>query len=103
MDAIPVRLISSVNYAECISTLIERGHSVQSARALLVTLSMQVVAFDEDQALEAARLRPITRAFGLSLGDRACLALATIRSLPAVTADRTWEQAAPHMTIVTIR
>ena len=41
-------------------------------------------------ALLAAELRPVTRAAGLSLGDRACLALAQRRKLPALTADRAW-------------
>lgn len=35
-------------------------------------------------------LRPQTRGFGLSLGDRACLALARQANLPALTADQAW-------------
>ncbi len=46
--------------------------------------------FDADQALAAARLRPATRHAGLSLGDRACLALAARERLPVLTADRAW-------------
>lgn len=38
----------------------------------------------------AARLRPATRHAGLSLADRACLALARRLGVPAVTADRAW-------------
>jgi len=41
-------------------------------------------------ALIAARLRPLTRHLGLSLGDRICLALAIERQCPALTADRNW-------------
>jgi ribonuclease VapC len=48
------------------------------------------IDFDRELAVGAAALlRPTTR-FGLSLGDRACLALAALRDLPAVTADRAW-------------
>jgi len=59
-------------------------------RATLESLRLAVVDFDEEQAMEAARLRPLTMGIGLSLGDRACLALAGLRRLPAVTADRSW-------------
>ena len=43
-----------------------------------------------DQAWRSAGLRDLTRNAGSSLGDRACLALATELGLPAITADRTW-------------
>ena len=53
-----------------------------------VALGAPLVAFDEAQATAAAALRPLNRRVGLSLGGRACLALASLRGLPAVTADR---------------
>jgi PIN domain nuclease of toxin-antitoxin system len=52
---------------------------------------MEVVSFDREQAYEAGLLRPLTRGAGLSLGDRACLALARRLGLPAFTADRSLE------------
>ena len=97
------RLISSVNYAESISTMTEKGYTVEDAVESLGFLAMWVVEFDEAQAIEAARLRPLTRGFGLSLGDRACLALAGLRGLPVLTADRAWVEAAPHLAITCIR
>ena len=48
--------------------------------------------FDESLAVEAGFLRPATRQYGLSLGDRACLALALRERIPVVTADRAWSQ-----------
>jgi PIN domain nuclease of toxin-antitoxin system len=53
-------------------------------------LNLRVIAFDEPQARSAARLRPVTRHAGLSLGDRACLALGDRLGCPVVTADRIW-------------
>jgi ribonuclease VapC len=50
----------------------------------------RVVDFDAEQALRTGELRPLTRHLGLSLGDRACLALALVRRLPVLTADRSW-------------
>lgn len=40
--------------------------------------------------IEIALLRPLTKARGLSLADRACLALARRLNVPVVTADREW-------------
>ena len=82
--------VSAVNFAEVGSFLAKAGHSVAEMRATLDSLRLAVVAFDEEQAIEAARLRPLTMSIGLSLGDRACLALARLRGLPAMTTDRSW-------------
>lgn len=51
---------------------------------------IEIVPFGIDDAALAASLVPLTRALGLSLGDRACLALAIRRDAAALTADRTW-------------
>lgn len=83
-------LISSVNLAEVASRLTDRGVPEADARAAIAATGVRIVEFDSDQAWEAARLRGPTRAAGLSLGDRACLALARTRSLPALTGDRAW-------------
>ncbi len=82
--------VSAVNLAEVGSFLIEAGQSLAEMRATLDSLRLAVVDFDEEQAIEAARLRPLTASIGLSLGDRACLALAGLRRLPAITTDRSW-------------
>ena len=59
--------------------------------------------FGEAEALEAGWLRTVTRAAGLSLGDRACLALARREALPVVTADRAWQQLALDVPVELIR
>ena len=51
---------------------------------------LEVVPFDEDLARQTGALRPVTKSLGLSLGDRACLALAQRERLPIVTADKSW-------------
>lgn len=53
-------------------------------------LRLDVVPFDAETALLAGRLRAVTRHLGLSLGDRACLALAIRENATALTADRNW-------------
>lgn len=87
--------ISAVNLAEALSTLATRGRdpadvvSELTERGLLDG-AITVEPFTMADATEAARLRPLTRSAGLSLADRACLAVAR-RLAPAVlTADQTW-------------
>ena len=88
---------SAVNWAEVLTRLVEDGEDVEGAALRLAGLSvpgatLAVYPFDEAQARVAAGLRPATRRAGLSLADRACLALAATLDLPAVTADRAWAQ-----------
>ena len=84
-------LISSVNQAEVLAKLLDKGLSEADVSAISQQLPLQVVPFSAAQARTAASLRPATRALGLSLGDRCCLALARDRpGAQVVTADRPW-------------
>jgi len=82
--------ISAVNLSEVVAKLTDNGVTSDAARATLESLSLNVIAFDTGQAVEAGLLRRSTRALGLSLGDRACLALAARTGRPAMTTDRHW-------------
>lgn len=83
-------LISSVNAAEVVSRLARLGHEESVLRQVVGHLRADCVSFDAKQATEAGVLREPTRHLGLSLGDRACLALARAQDAVAVTADRVW-------------
>lgn len=82
--------ISAVNLSEVVAKLVEYGMPIADVRTALDSLSLDVQVFDVDLAYAGGLLRPSTRAAGLSLGDRACLALAERLSCPALTADRAW-------------
>jgi PIN domain nuclease of toxin-antitoxin system len=85
--------ISTVNFSEVLSKLAEHGEfAVTAAERIRQTMNdaMRIESFTEDDAAEAADLRPRSKDQGLSLGDRACLALAARFEVPAVTADRDW-------------
>jgi len=85
--------ISSVNLSEVAAKLLEAGMDEASAQIAISVLGIgEVAEFTEDLAWAAARLRPLTKQYGLSLGDRACLALAVKLSVPAVTADKEWSK-----------
>lgn len=83
-------LVLTVNLSEVVSKLIERGASDEAAARIASTLPFQVVPFDEDLALSAGLLWSSARKGILSLGDRACIALAVRENLPALTTDRAW-------------
>ncbi len=86
-------IISAVNLSEVVAKLLEAGMDEASAQIAVSVLGIgEIVGFAEDLAWEAARLRPLTKQYGLSLGDRACLALARKLNVPAVTADKEWSK-----------
>lgn len=66
-------------------------------------LGVTVLPFDVEDAELAAGLRPLTIRAGLSLADRACLALAAKLKIPAITADRAWKKLDLSVEIVVIR
>lgn len=83
--------VSSVNLTEVAAKLLETGMDEASALLAVSVLGIgEIVDFTEDLAWQAARLRPLTKQYGLSLGDRVCLALSIKLNVPAVTADKEW-------------
>lgn len=89
---IPEAVIGSVNLAEVVGKLAERGMPEAEIRQALEGLALEVYPFDQEQAYTTGMLRPSTREYGVSLGDRACLAVAETLGLPAYTADRGWSK-----------
>jgi PIN domain nuclease of toxin-antitoxin system len=87
--------ISTVNLAEALSRAADRGADPSElaerlTRAGLLDGAVGVEPFTAEDAIDVAHLRPLTRDAGLSLGDRACLALARRLGVPALTADTSW-------------
>ena len=100
--------LSAVNWAEVLSKLAERGQDpnvvvAQLTEQGLLDKAILVYPLDETLARVIARLYPQTRSLGLSLGDRACLALALSLGLPAFTADRNWGSLNLGCTVIEIR
>ncbi|MPZ50531.1 MAG: PIN domain-containing protein [Dehalococcoidia bacterium] len=95
--------IIAVNLAEVVTRSIDLGLDIEPLRERLSNFQIAVYAFDSAQAWQAALLRPATRTAGLSLGDRACLALARELKLPALTADRSWARLSLDIDIEVIR
>lgn len=100
--------ISTVNLAEVLSRAADRGADPERLAAQLTESGLLEGAivlepFAAADAVEVARLRPLTRETGLSLGDRACLALARRLGAPALTADAEWSKAQHGVELQQIR
>ena len=82
--------ISAVNFSEVIAKLVDNGLDDDDALGALAALALTVHPLDVTQARRAGLLRRQTRNHGLSLGDRACIALAVALGVPVMTADQAW-------------
>jgi ribonuclease VapC len=82
--------ISAANLAEVASKLLLRGMAATQVSEACEDLALEVVPLDAGMAMVAAQLAPACQPFGLSLGDRCCLATAISLQAQAVTADRVW-------------
>ena len=101
-------IINVVNYAEVLSRLGDAGEEPATAHRRLreqglVGGLLEVVALTEDDSVVIAQLRAPTRAQGLSLGDRACLATGLRLGRPVITADRAWAGINVGVTVRLIR
>jgi ribonuclease VapC len=101
--ALPAAEIGAVNYCEVVGKLVDGGMDEETADRLIDTLQLSVVPFDRTQARLAGSLRPLTRKFGLSLGDRACLALAQAQGATALTCERSWTRFEALCRVETVR
>ncbi len=82
-------VVSAVNFSEVLSKMQDYGLTRTDLQVTLHLLA-GIEPFTESQANRSGELRPLTRAAGLSLGDRACLALALELGADVYTADRAW-------------
>lgn len=83
--------MSTVNLAEVVGKLAERGMPDREIEEALGGLGLKIEDFDLEDALATGKLRRETRDRGLSLGDRACLALGIRLGATILTSDRSWK------------
>ena len=100
--------MSTVNVAEVLSRAADRD--VDPGRLLddlaargLLGAAIDVEPLTTSDAIDVARLRPLTRAAGLSIADRACIALARRLGSRALTADTAWVDLAVDVELTQIR
>lgn len=95
--------VSAVNLAETLGKMVEYGKPLDDVAYQIERLRLPVIPFDAEQAIIVASLWKTTRGAGLSLGDRACLALGLKSGLSVLTAERAWEGCGVDAKVVRIR
>jgi len=83
-------VISTVNFAEVLTVLTNIGIPIEEAEEAATDMLKEIIPFDQRQAAISASFRKITKPYGLSFGDRACLALAKVQGSNVFTADKIW-------------
>ena len=102
-DILPQSIISAVNLCETVAKLIDGGMDPEDARTSIELINLVVAPFDEALAHKAGMLILDTKKFGLSLGDRACLALGRELNNIVVTADQLWSKLKLDVRVEVIR
>jgi ribonuclease VapC len=102
-EAVDGAYMVAANYSEMVGHYAERGMPIEEIHALLEPFGLRIFPMDQALAEIAGLMKPATRNLGLSLADRACLALAKQKSLPVYTADRVWGKLSAGIQIIVIR
>jgi PIN domain nuclease of toxin-antitoxin system len=84
--------ILSVNLSELVAVLTRSGVSEQDIDEIISDLVPEIVPFCEAISIKTGKLAELTQNYGLSLGDRACIALGITLGLPIYTADKVWAE-----------
>ncbi len=95
--------ISTVNLSEVIGRFARDGHNTQPVLQKIEAIGIEIIPFSINHATVVATYLPQTRSLGLSLADRACLALAFSRNIPVLTADKIWQQADVGVDVILVR
>ncbi|MSP23075.1 MAG: PIN domain-containing protein [Dehalococcoidia bacterium] len=89
-DVLRCAVIAAVNWAEVLQVTIRKGGDTGGLRRDLEQRGLSFAPFDETDADVTGEFYPTTRELQLSLGDRACLALAQRLGAVTFTGDRSW-------------
>ena len=96
-------LMSTVNWVEVVQKVPGHDLGLVGLRRALESLGLSFAPLSVAQAEIAGELREKTRSLGLSLGDRACLALGMDKDALVLTADRTWMKLSLGIGVESIR
>ena len=85
-------VMSAVNVTEALSVLQRADITAEEGLSLITDIVTTILPFDIEEAVQAAKLHSLVQSKGLSLADRACIALGIKLQLPIYTADRVWKE-----------
>ena len=102
---LPFSVMSTINVAEVAKYFVEKHNiAISVIKSAIESNLYEVIPFDAEQAYISAELITITKKYGLSIGDRACLALGMTKGYPVYTADKIWANLnIPNLSINIIR
>ncbi len=95
--------ISTVNWCEVVQKLRTKSIDDKAVGQALRALGVSFIPFSLEHADKAGELWQVTAPFGLSLGDRACLATGLVENMPVMTADKIWQKIPLPLDIQLIR
>ena len=103
-DVIATSSMSSVNFSEVISVLARSNVTDSDINEIIADLIPEIIPFTQDISILAGKLITVTNIYGLSLGDRACIATGIIHNFKILTTDKAWQECQiPNADIVLIR
>lgn len=102
-EYLPNASMSAVNVTEVASLLHIISMPNEEIESIINNLITTIIPFDAVQAYQAGKFRTVTKDKGLSLGDRACLALGFTKKLPVVTTDKIWQKLDIGVEVILIR
>ena len=94
---------STVNLAEVQSKLVKKSNDPDKSWVAALNTVSAVEPFTDEQAKIAGDLITTTEKYGLSLGDRSCLALAIALNAPGYTTEQLWKNLKVGVPIHVIR
>ena len=102
-DLLARSVASTVNLAEVQSKLVKNGGDPKVAWGDALASVSSVEPYTRDHARIAGDLIATTEEYGLSLGDRSCLALAIALKAPVYTTEQIWRDLKVGIPIHVIR
>ncbi len=91
-DVLATCAMSTVNFAELISSLAREGVSTDDIDTITENIIPEIIPLSHEISITTGKLITTTKHLGLSLGDRACLATAIYFNMEVYTADKVWEK-----------
>ena len=103
-DVIAHSICSSVNISEVVSVLTRTGVPQDKIEDIIKNCIPEIIPFSVSEAMLAGTLIDKTKSYGLSLGDRACIATAILHKIPVYTTDQIWKKLdLPNLQVIVVR
>jgi len=90
-DILPISSISTVNFAELVTSLVKKNVTTEDIDIIIDNIIPEIIPFSHEVSIKTGKLLSLTKPYGLSLGDRACIATALHHNKEIIyTADKAW-------------